>query len=183
MAPEKKGTDVRRRARKAVRARLRDLRVARGVTMDVIVGRLAEERGRPLELVAENMPAAGPFGYWRADRDRDIIVYPANATPEFQRHIVCHELCHILLGHSVERDGCKSDSPDEAAAPVSAMAARFMQKWNTLNRSSYESTIEREAERGASALKRWVRPLDSHAPNPNDPSVRIHDAFGGGTQL
>nr|WP_052477837.1 hypothetical protein [Kibdelosporangium sp. MJ126-NF4]CEL14359.1 hypothetical protein [Kibdelosporangium sp. MJ126-NF4]CTQ88725.1 hypothetical protein [Kibdelosporangium sp. MJ126-NF4] len=62
---------------------------------------LARRRGRPL-LLHELDLAALPFGLWYFDGERDHIISRAGATGYHRDHIILHEICHMLAGHTTD---------------------------------------------------------------------------------
>lgn len=161
--------------------------VRRGTDVRELCRRLGERRGRRIELVGEPLPVPGPFGYWQGRSDRDTIVFPSQASAEHQVFIVLHELSHIMLDHRLDdehllhrREGDENDQLRGAAlAPVSSLTAGFAARWGTLQRSSYDSVIEREAEVGASLMKRWVSAMDGAGSGEADRRTRrVSDALG-----
>ncbi|GIH10567.1 hypothetical protein Rhe02_86340 [Rhizocola hellebori] len=58
------------------------------------------QRGRRIILVALPLSAAGPCGLWLATDEVDFICFEEYTSVLHQRHIVLHELGHILCAHS-----------------------------------------------------------------------------------
>lgn len=64
-----------------------------------LVDRVAQQRGRPIELRAFPMPDVVQYGVWMAGATRDYIFYDEQTARVHQEHIILHELAHMLLGH------------------------------------------------------------------------------------
>jgi IrrE N-terminal-like domain len=95
-------------------------------------------QGRPLRLVGvseRNLPC----GMWVRTETADLVFYAESTSPAHQRHIIVHELAHILLGHT------GAELTEQAGAQLfqrvePSTVARM------LNRSEYDTRTEREAE-------------------------------------
>jgi hypothetical protein len=63
--------------------------------------RVADQRGRPIELIPRVMSqyASVATGLWIRRGDRDQIVYDNSGAVLHQDHIILHELAHMLCGH------------------------------------------------------------------------------------
>lgn len=83
----------------------------------------------------------GQFGAWIAAPDTDYLFFETDTAPVHQRHIILHELCHVLLGHrTVVIDDIESLSPEVLS--------------RALQRSGDEPSAEdREAEALAAAIQ------------------------------
>lgn len=59
---------------------------------------IAYQRQRPIEF--SPLPLSGSVtGAWVAEESVDVICYQSRTSPHHQRHIMLHELSHILCGH------------------------------------------------------------------------------------
>lgn len=67
--------------------------------MDDWLDRLESYRCRPIDLCAITWTLGDAFGTWRAQRDHDVIAYPANTSGPHQDHIILHEVAHMVCGH------------------------------------------------------------------------------------
>src|ERR1700742_3340433 len=92
---------LRRRVRGTIHADLDALGFPRTGSLDDLCRALGRRRGREVRLIEAVLPVPGPFGYWLARDDRDDIVYPRDASPQYRSHIILHELAHIMLGHEL----------------------------------------------------------------------------------
>lgn len=52
--------------------------------------------------------AALPFGLWYFDGERDHIICRAGTSGYHRDHIILHEICHMLAGHSTPQDAVAS---------------------------------------------------------------------------
>lgn len=106
------------------------------------VNRVADSRSRPITLLPVVVGNAQPFGVWVATASRDYIAYPAEASAISRTAVVCHELAHMLLGHTPqpEPDGSSSLAHGLASNIDPAITARF------LRRHHYEDVQEDAAE-------------------------------------
>lgn len=129
--------------------------------------RLAELRGRPIELLAMGPLLGGrpvPMtGLLVALPAADYLFYDDSTSPSFRENAIMHELGHLVLGHSA--GGAPADDevdllslllPDLDPAMVRRMLA------TALGRRGYSDRQEVEAEMFASLLWRR-RGVDGHA--------------------
>jgi Zn-dependent peptidase ImmA (M78 family) len=108
-------------------------------------------QGRPLKLIAVGDRDL-PCGMWVRTAEADLVFYAESTAAAHQRHIIAHELAHILLGHSgaelTEQAGGQLFQRIEPATVA-----------RVLNRSEYDTGTEREAELLATLLlQRRPRP-------------------------
>jgi hypothetical protein len=104
-----------------------------------LIERLAAQRGRPIELVADPPPGQG--GVWIERADRDSIHYPQHTSRFHQALIILHEVAHMVLQHTA-CDVVEDVLPNLSPATVRRVLCRHA-------RSTRE---EREAELLASLL-------------------------------
>lgn len=82
--------------------------------VSTFLGRLAQRRGRRIELVPATLPATLSRGMLISTGDVDYIVHAADATPLHAQHIAMHEVSHLLLDDASGTDvaGVRRDRPD-----------------------------------------------------------------------
>ena len=151
----------------------RGLDVPSSVGIEGICDRLGEVRNRPVVLMARSFPNASAFGLWLKTESSDIIVYERDATVDHRRHIIRHEIGHILFDHESEQW-----SENEALrALVPTLPLEVVQR--ALGRSSYETPAEWEAEVFASVMsdiaRRGEQPRRSVVP-----ANQLEEAFDSG---
>ncbi|MFE1174268.1 hypothetical protein [Streptomyces sp. NPDC058773] len=145
--------------------------------MDLLCQQLGERRGRPIRLVSHPMPVPGPFGAWIATPSTDYILYQQETTASHQRHIILHEVGHILADHQSEGIDdvalWKGAVPDLSSGSVKRL----------LRRTSYDEEHERQAELVATIILEWASVLDRVAPRrASTPSLRRVQAALGDRQ-
>jgi hypothetical protein len=151
-----------RPGRRGLRKLLVSLGLSPPLDIQLLIDRLAERRGRPLRLVAHPIGVHGPFGCWVASSTADYLVYQRETTAAHQRHIILHEIGHIVCGHDLaevsatpaahaeEGDGLLENrrfAEDPGVTATSLAAAR--------HRDVYTNTEERQAESIATLLTAW----------------------------
>ncbi|WP_372444786.1 ImmA/IrrE family metallo-endopeptidase [Crossiella equi] len=67
--------------------------------LQTLCDRIGDSRGRPILLAPISLPTGGPCGLWIATDPVDYIFYEAQTSPLHQRHIVLHEIGHLLCDH------------------------------------------------------------------------------------
>jgi hypothetical protein len=65
-----------------------------------LVDSVAAYRRRPIILCPFDLPDPAHFGCWIASPSRDFIFFVWKTARVHQDHIICHELAHMLLGHT-----------------------------------------------------------------------------------
>jgi len=150
------------------------------------IAELAAGRGRPIELMQVSVPASGPCGLLMSTERADYILYPANTTALHRRHILLHEVGHLLCGH-VGADGGADGIALDAAAGKTLMpnlSPELVRR--VLGRTSYSAVEEQEAELLASLLaqrvaRTSVRGTARHDEGGSDLAgglARVDDLFG-----
>lgn len=116
--------------------------------LEVLRENLAEQQGRPLTFHPLPRPTAPglPSGMWLATNHADHIFYDSQTSPLHQRHIIFHEIGHILLNHNAE--GLVDNALFyESTGTLSPTLVRRM-----LGRIHYSTQEEQEAELTATLL-------------------------------
>ncbi|MFE2865023.1 ImmA/IrrE family metallo-endopeptidase [Embleya sp. NPDC059259] len=137
-----------KRLRDASRKRLERLDIVIPDPFDaqLLCENISRARGRALRLMPlpEGMPAGMPCGMWAATEKADWVWYDASTSPAHQRHIVAHELAHVLCDHNGGMDALMAGrlSPDLDPATIRRM----------IGRTSYTDFQELEAETLATLL-------------------------------
>ncbi|MEU9004035.1 hypothetical protein ACFWBI_20470 [Streptomyces sp. NPDC059982] len=158
-----------------IREMLRTLDVHPPLNVEELCQALSRSRGRHIELRSYPLPTPGPVGLWLETRSADLIVFQRETTPLHQDHIILHEVGHILADHRPESatmqwDGLLPGLNSDAIGRV-------------LQRCSYNTEQEREAELIATIILEWASVLDRVLPpRHEDPSTRRIQAALGGRQ-
>ncbi|MFI7120892.1 hypothetical protein [Amycolatopsis sp. NPDC049868] len=166
--------------------------LADGVTLpepfdaESFVAELALERGRPIELMQVSVPSNGPCGLLMSTERADYILYPTNTTALHRRHILLHEVGHLLCGHVGADAGADGIVLDAAAgkALMPNLAPELVRR--VLGRTGYSAVEEQEAELLASLLaqrvaRTSVRGTARHHEGGSDLAgglARVDDLFG-----
>jgi hypothetical protein len=114
-----------------------------------LLDQLARRRGRPIELMP--VPAAPdlPCGLLVATGRADYILYRTDTGPLHRRHIVVHEVAHLLFDHA-------GAAPlAQATALLPHLSPALVQR--VLGRTVYTEPQEQEAELLASMILSRVR--------------------------
>ncbi|WP_280669268.1 MULTISPECIES: ParH-like protein [unclassified Kitasatospora] len=104
---------------------------------------MAEQRGRPIELLPISWKPGIPCGLLVATGSADYIVYASDTSPLHRQHILLHEVAHLLCGHADEADTASG----ELMPHLSADLVR-----RVLGRTVYSEPQEQEAELLASMI-------------------------------
>ncbi len=126
--------------RRRLAALLGDLGLEPPLTPERFCGRLADHRGRPIELVAWALPPEAVSGFLLVYEHKDVIVHQSRTSGLHQRHIVFHEVAHLVLDHA----GCGRAPVPPGDGPPAAGPATL-----------YDDIEEWEAETAATILSSW----------------------------
>ncbi len=179
-------TQPSRRAGRALWKRARE--VADSVALpepfdaEAFVASLAANRRRPIELMPVSAPEGAPCGLLMSTERADYILYPTNTTALHRRHILLHEVGHLLCGHTGPDGGADGVAIDAAAGRqlMPNLSPELVRR--VLGRTTYTEVEEREAELVASLLaQRAVRPEEPRelAADVPDGVRRFDSLFGG----
>lgn len=137
-------------------------------SIDGLVAAVATHRARPIDLLPAHLGARSSSGFWVVGKSHDYIVYAASATPEQRDLILCHELAHMLLGHSGNRPVDALGLGDIGARPTQLLtrhgygdspeadARRLAQRVLALSMTRRSSG---SAPRARGIRRRWPEPL------------------------
>ena len=146
---------------------------------EAFVAGLAAQRGRPIELMPVSAPDGAPCGLLMSTERADYILYPTNTTALHRRHILLHEVGHLVCGHTGPDSGPDGVAIDAAAGRqlMPNLSPELVRR--VLGRTTYTEVEEREAELVATLLaQRVVRP-EEPAPDVPEDLRRFDSLFGG----
>jgi hypothetical protein len=152
-----------RRLERECRRLIADIEVPDPFDLSVFLSYIAARRGRDLHLHPQPAPAGAPCGLWLATDRADHIFYAAGADPLHRRHIILHEIGHILCDHKAPG----LVLPDLDPATVARV----------LMRTTYSAPQEQVAEMIATMISgRALR--GGTEPRSDDPLLQgLHEAF------
>lgn len=112
-----------------------------------LIARLAERRGRPIDLIPVAARPDMPCGLLMVTLHADCILYATDTTALHQQHILLHEAAHLVCGHD--------RSPAAAAAGTQALLPHLPPSLvqRVLGRTVYSEPQEGEAELLASLIR------------------------------
>lgn len=126
--------------RRRLGALLDDLGLEPPLTPERLCARLADRRGRPIDIVAWSLPPEAVSGFLLVYEHKDLIVHQSRTSGLHQRHIVFHEVAHLVLDHA----GCGQAPVPPGDSPPDAGPATL-----------YDDIEEWEAETAATILSSW----------------------------
>ncbi|MFF3114671.1 ParH-like protein [Kitasatospora sp. NPDC057904] len=126
----------------------------------VLLDRLAGRRGRPIELVPVAARPNLPCGLLVSTAEADYILYAADTSPLHRRHILVHEIAHLLFDHA----GSAPITPVSSQALLPHLSPALVQR--VLGRTGYDEPQEREAELLASLILSRAAKADAAAARP-----------------
>ncbi|MGW0517410.1 ImmA/IrrE family metallo-endopeptidase [Crossiella sp. NPDC003009] len=114
--------------------------------VQVLCDRVGDERGRPIFLAPISLPTGGPCGLWINTDPADYIFFEADTSPLHQRHIVLHELGHLLCDHHA----APVLTPDASRLLMPSLDPAMVRR--VLGRGCYSAVEEQQAEIIASMI-------------------------------
>jgi hypothetical protein len=149
---------------------------------EAFVASLAARRGRPIELMPVSAPRRGPCGLLMSTERADYILFPTNTTALHRRHILLHEVGHLLCGHVGSDAGADGIAIDAAAGRelMPSLSPELIRR--VLGRTTYSEVEEREAELLASLIAQRVGREDG-VHSPAAPDEQDSDIAGGVARL
>ncbi|WP_367325714.1 hypothetical protein [Streptomyces sp. HUAS ZL42] len=137
------------------------------LTIDALRAAIEQQHGRRLALSPLPKQAgttAGLCGLWVSLGHTDHIFYETSTNAFHQRHIILHEISHLLLDHTSERDGDGSWPGMEALFPGldPAMVRRLLAR----GRTDYTELQEQQAELMATLIHQRSTDRASHGVPP-----------------
>ncbi|QMU67284.1 hypothetical protein [Streptacidiphilus sp. P02-A3a] len=149
-------------------------------TAEKLCESIASGRGRPIHIHAiehEGSSNKAPCGAWIALDKADHIFVENATSPLHRSHIILHELCHMLLGHSCLPTD-EHEAPAVSAQHRSLAEVLSVEEWagfpinrivSLLGRTSYTHVDEQAAEGLAGVIARRIRQAEEAARGPADP--------------
>lgn len=158
-----------RQLRRRCEDRLRVLAPEGPLRLDRFIADVVASRPRPLSFVP--VPLLGkPYGLWLTDGETECICYERDTTPAHQRHIILHELCHLLCGHQ----------PLDPAAFTGPFLHLDRDRLRAIMlRSGYSQEQEREAELLASLISERAS-IGLEGADTDAQSLRLLQMLGNG---
>ncbi|MFJ5803754.1 ImmA/IrrE family metallo-endopeptidase [Streptomyces decoyicus] len=142
--------DVSLRARCEERVRELGLPAQGQLTIDGLCEVLGHHLGRQIRLLPLPLPQGSPHGLWVHTRDEDIVLFESRQAPVHQRHVVMHELGHLICDHEAP----PVISPDASRLLLPSLNPALVQR--VLGRDHSQTEAEIEAETVGDLLSGWV---------------------------
>ncbi|MEH1015055.1 hypothetical protein V6U90_18320 [Micromonospora sp. CPCC 206060] len=134
--------------------------------LQLFVGQLSADRGRPIHLLPFDLPPGAPCGLCVTTDYADYLVVRSTTSGAQRDHIVLHEAAHLMLGHRPH----PLDEQIGVGQVFRHLDPRVVQ--GMLGRSAYGTVEEQEAEILASLLGQRAGARRQPVPQPpSDPLV------------
>ncbi|WP_418960535.1 ImmA/IrrE family metallo-endopeptidase [Streptomyces tritici] len=133
------------------------LEPAQPLTIDALCAAIERQRGRRLTLSPlprQAGAAAGLCGLWVGLADGDHIFYETATSAFHQRHIILHELSHLLLDHTTDSDGSGVDDRPEVEILFPGLDPAMVRRLLARGRTDYTELQEQKAELMATLIHR-----------------------------
>jgi hypothetical protein len=150
--------------------RLDALHLPPSASMTALCDHISGSRGRPVCLVSVDLGGARPSGLWLAAPEADLIAYDATTSRLHQRHIIAHELAHIICDHRA----VEPIDDDTARVLFPDLDPQLVRE--SLRRTSYSDVQEMEAEITASLILASVARSATH--DSSDPIGALYRVLG-----
>lgn len=136
---------------------IRTLPIPEPFDVPIFLSRLADRRGRRIELMPADLPTIPLCGMLISTDEADYIFHAVDATPLHTQHIDMHEVGHLLLGHPSDIDVASGlqarpdlAEQDTVRTLLPSLSPALIRR--VLGRTTYSHSDEREAELFASLL-------------------------------
>lgn len=145
--------------------------------LDAFCEQLGRDRGRPISRLAVELPAGGPCGLLVSTDESEVVLVERRTSDWHQRHIVLHELGHLLWGH----DRVMAD--DTSLLLLPHLDPEMVHR--VLARTAYSALEERQAEMVASLVlervSRWAPEARWQAGGPAEAEAlqRVEESIHG----
>ena len=113
-------------------------------SIDALIAKVAEIRGRRVRILEIDLPAGGPSGHYVRTASEDLLIVQKEAPRLRRALILAHELGHMLMEH----EGALT--VEESAVLVSSIPHELRARY--LSRQGYVDHQEREAEEFATVV-------------------------------
>ncbi|MEV4432895.1 regulator component [Streptomyces sp. NPDC049555] len=140
------------------RVRALGLPRAGALTVDDVCEHISSLHGRPIHLMALELPVGSPDGLWVSAENADYVVFERRLAPVHQQQVILHEIGHLVCDH-------------EAAPVLSADSSRLLlpsldpeMVRRTLGREHEHSDVEMEAELVGSLIGRHISSWTAQRP-------------------
>jgi hypothetical protein len=153
------------RGRRTVRSRCRrhldGITIPQPFSLDVLCAQVAVSRQRPLHLRPLPQPTDPglPTGLWLNGETADYVFYDGRTSELHKRHIVLHEIGHMLFGYD---DKGLEDNDVLFRGPQDPVRADLIRRIHARRR--YSSAQEREAEMMATMFLEAIGSLPPPSP-------------------
>ena len=124
--------------------------------LDGLLDALSQERGRPIRVLPQKFAGRPTSGLWLPTKRADYLVIDEPTTPSRRSAIICHEVAHILLGHTP-----KITTSEVIASAMPDLSPELVAR--TLARHAYASEDETNAEKLGTLIgaEHWSRQINS----------------------
>lgn len=156
---------------------LRELDLQPPLNIDLLVARLAAQRGKAIDVVPTDLPPNQAYGLTGGDETCDVILVQARTSLWHQRLIILHEIVHLWCQHPrtrIDHSYGRDPADDFHAISPAMLAAVFGDRRVATDQpgtpqTCYDDPYEWEAEMMATILLGWVGADDAPGPRLRDP--------------
>ncbi|WP_372672686.1 hypothetical protein [Amycolatopsis kentuckyensis] len=153
--PGLRGAAEYRRLRRRINKLLAEVGIPDPWDIREFIQRVADHRGRPIELLAAEIPPNGPDAMWVPTENVDVILYDSTLR-EGDLHweqVLAHEAAHILLCHRGDDDAVLARGPlNDQLRKLIVDNGGDLDGDGVLHRETYSHRQETEAEVAASLI-------------------------------
>lgn len=132
------------------------------LTINGLCQYLGRHLGKNIRLLPLPLPQGSPDGLWVHTPDEDIILFESRQAPIHQRHVIMHELGHLICDH----DTAPVMTPEASRLLLPSLNPALVQR--VLGRDHTHSEAELEAEQVGDLLSAhvnsWTSQQEWHVP-------------------
>ena len=124
--------------------------------LDGLLDALGQQRGRRIHVLPQRFAGRSTSGLWLPTKRADYLVIDEPTTPSRRAAIICHEVAHILLGHTPD-----ITNSEVIAAAMPDLSPELIAR--ALARHAYATDDEADAEELGTLIgaEHWSRQINS----------------------
>ncbi|MFD9633438.1 ImmA/IrrE family metallo-endopeptidase [Streptomyces violascens] len=120
------------------------------LTIATLCEHLSRHLGKRIRLLPLPLPQGSPDGLWVHTPDEDVVLFESRQAPIHQRHVIMHELGHLICDH----DTAPVMTPEASRLLLPSLNPALVQR--ILGRDHTHSEAELEAEQVGDLLSTYV---------------------------
>ncbi len=148
------------------RVRALDLPKHGTLTVHELCDHISRLQGRPIHLMAMELPLGSPDGLWVSADGRDYVMFERRLAPVHQHQVILHELGHVICDH----EAAPVMTPESSRLVLPSLDPDMVRRM--LGREHEQTEVEVEAELVGSLIGRQISTWTERRAWPVPPEAR-----------